>query len=94
MNHLLSEDRRPRASGEIGPASDTEGGLDDSPLRAVRSGGARLPATPAGYVWHHFHNYDRFNNKGTMYLVTEAVHAVGHTGGVKQYEVAHGVVYG
>ena len=52
--------------------------------------------TPAGYVWHHFHDYSPSPagnaGYGTMYLMLIPDHqSIHHSGGVRQYEVAHGL---
>lgn len=53
-------------------------------------------ATPVGYTWHHFENYNAGNNQGTMQLVNTNIHAgVAHLGGVWQWGLANpGMVYG
>lgn len=54
--------------------------------------------TPAGYVWHHFHDWtpplvNGGNGSGTMYLMTVAEHGIYHCGGVLQAETHLGVPY-
>jgi RHS repeat-associated protein len=47
--------------------------------------------TPKGFVWHHFHDYNSYTGKGTLYLMTEEAHSPTHTGGVWMYKKAHKV---
>jgi RHS repeat-associated protein len=61
---------------------------------AAANAAAGIGATPAGFVWHHYHNYSPATGRGRMYLMTVADHAPAHTGGVWMYEQAHGGVYG
>ena len=49
----------------------------------------KLPKTPDGYVWHHYHDYDHGTNQGTMYLMSIEHHNVFHFGGVSQYRYAN-----
>lgn len=65
---------------------------------ALANAAANLPQTPAGYVWHHFHDWmppvvHGGNGSGTLYLMTTAEHAVYHCGGVMQAETYSGVPY-
>lgn len=54
--------------------------------------------TPAGYVWHHFHDWIPSlvigHGSGTLFLMTVAEHAVFHYGGVAQAETHLGIIYG
>lgn len=59
---------------------------------------AGLARTPAGYVWHHFHDWRPSpagggNGSGTLYLMSVAEHNVYHCGGVLQMESSLGVPY-
>ena len=55
--------------------------------------------TPAGYGWHHFHDWMPScaaggQGSGTLYLMTVAEHATFHYGGVAQAETHLGIAYG
>lgn len=57
-----------------------------------------LVQTPAGHVWHHFHDWipspvGGGNGSGTLYLMTTAEHSVYHCGGVLQMETSLGIPY-
>jgi hypothetical protein len=57
---------------------------------AAANAAAGYGATPGGYTWHHFEDYDPFSNTGTMQLVLTAAHsAVFHFGGAWQWQLAH-----
>jgi len=67
---------------------------------ANRSAGFRT--TPAGQVWHHYHDYvpgprDAHGHptpgRGTLYLMDIQTHARHHAGGVEQYKQIHGGGY-
>jgi hypothetical protein len=61
---------------------------------AAANAAAGLLATPVGYTWHHFENYNNGTGSGTMQLVLTLAHAaVGHRGGVWQWEQATGGAY-
>ncbi|MHB1059837.1 MAG: hypothetical protein ACYC0F_18335 [Rhodanobacter sp.] len=64
----------------------------------VANAAAGLQQTPAGHVWHHFHDWtpplaQGGNGYGTLYLMTTAEHGVYHCGGVLQMETHSGTPY-
>lgn len=52
-----------------------------------------LGGTPTGQVWHHYHDYNKATNTGSMYLITKAQHKAGHYGGVSQWNSSHNTKY-
>ena len=59
-----------------------------------------LKNTPAGYVWHHYHDYHapvvggaRKIGGGILYLMRVEDHKKHHYGGCEQYRIAHGNGY-
>lgn len=60
---------------------------------AAANAAVGLAATPAGHVWHHYHDYNAVSNQGTMFLMRQAHHAPAHYGGVWQYRQSGGVGY-
>lgn len=57
---------------------------------AAANAAVGLLATPAGRVWHHYHNYNPATNSGTLYLMRVADHRRYHTGGEWMYRRSHG----
>jgi len=65
---------------------------------AVANAAAGYDQTPAGHVWHHFHDWTPplvhgGNGYGTLFLMTTAEHGIYHCGGVLQMETHLGVPY-